>query len=154
MCLSNSKQADGCDKIIPSLSTQAFYRLAKASPKAIAILNTVVAPTLSSLPPSLGYLRDTTQADYHPGLACLTRDEITLVSRTVEVHSTEPGNTRVTKAADTDHGLIIRVLQASINSEVLDEWGDMDGLGTSLRLEGGDHAEELSRICASLLEAR
>lgn len=154
MFLSNSKQADGGNKIVPAISAKAFYKLTKASPNATAILNTVAAPMLSTLASSLGYPGDTKQANYYPGPARLTRDKITLVSKALEAHNIEPENTRVTKAADIDHELVIRVLQASTNSEFLEEWGDVDEVGTSLRLEGGDHAEELSRICASLLEAR
>lgn len=141
-------------KILPALSARAFYRLAKASSKATAIFNEVAAPMLSPDPSRFGYPGSTTQFGYYPGAARLAPDEIILVSEVLKDHRIEPENTRMTKVADTNHERVIRVLQASTDNRLLETWDDVDGLGTSVRLEGGDHAEELSKICASLLEAR
>ncbi|KAG8163231.1 hypothetical protein KVR01_006528 [Diaporthe batatas] len=145
--------ADGGTKIIPALSAGALYKLAKSSPKATAILDEVAVAMVSELPSSIGYPGDSTQANYYPGNDRLTRDEIALVSTLLQAHNIEPENTRVTKTSANGEQ-VLQVLQASVTKQCVGEWKNVDELETTLRVEGGDHAEELSRICTSLLAAK
>ena len=108
---------------------------------------------LSPTPSSFGYPSDNMQANYYPGDDRITRDEIALVSKVLEAQNIEPENTRVLKTTTADK-CVLHVLQASTTTECLREWEDVDGVGTAVRLESGDHAEEMSKICASLLKAK
>ncbi|KAI7781721.1 hypothetical protein LA080_014487 [Diaporthe eres] len=72
---------------------------------------------------------------------------------TLEAHGIELENTRVQKTVEGERRTL-HVLQASTIIGVIHEWENVDGHGTIIRVEGGDHSEELSKICASLLTAK
>ena len=109
---------------------------------------------MSTIPPSgLGFLSDTAQSAYYPGQYAITPREVAEISRLLEQHSVFPENTRIQKIAsgDTD---VFEVLQASIEKDVEVKELKVPTLGAIVRLRRGDHSEELTKICVSLLEAR
>lgn len=146
-------EADGGNKILPRLSAETLSRLVKSQPKAAAILDELAESIISTAPSSFGFPSKTAQANYYPGSTPVTRDEVTLVSQTLEAHGIELENTRVQKTVEGGRRTL-HVLQASTIAGVIQEWEDVDGHGTIVRVEGGDHVEELSKICASLLTAK
>lgn len=149
----DAMEADGGNKILPRLPAEALSRLVKSQPKAAAILDELAESITSTAPSSFGFPSKTAQANYYPGSTPVTRDEVTLVSQTLEAHGIELENTRVQKTVEGGRRTL-HVLQASTIIGVIHEWENVDGNGTVVRVEGGDHSEELSKICASLLTAK
>jgi len=147
--LADQMEADGGQKIIPQLSRSALESLVKESPKAISLLKDVITPMLSPTPSTLGCPSDRAQANYYPGERRITRDDLDLVSKVMEDNSVEPENTRVTKTEDG-----YNILQASTTKSSLARWDNVDGIGTTVRLLGGDHCQELSKICGALIQAK
>lgn len=146
-------EADGGNKILPRLSAETLCRLVKSRRKAAAILDKLAGCITSKLPSNHGFPSQTTQSNYYPGSIPVTRDEATLVSQILEAYGLEPENTRLQKTVEGGR-CILHVLQASTVRDVILEWQNVDGHGTAVRVERGDHAEELSKICISLLTAR
>ncbi len=128
-------------------------RLAKGSSTATSLLTKVMVPMLSTSPSSFGYPSEKAQANYYLGDR-ITRDDLTLVSKVMEAHNIEPENTRVLKRKGQGPKHSFDVLQASAVSGCLGQWDDVDGHGTVVRLVGGDHHDEMSKICGSLLAAK
>jgi dipeptidyl-peptidase-3 len=100
----------------------------------------------------VGYPSDSAQSAYYPGEQRITKEEITRVSNLMLDQRIEPENTRIRKVTE-DRQTVFEVLQASTDPKSLRQWDNVDGLGT-IRVRGGDHADELSRVCASLLLAK
>ena len=108
---------------------------------------------MTSGPPFvIGYPSDYAQSAYYPGNERISKDEISLVSKVLETHRIEPENTRIQKIA-TDNNYVFQVLQASTNKQSTTQWDGNDGIGT-VQIQGGDHADELSKVCESLRRAR
>jgi hypothetical protein len=107
----------------------------------------------STAPSTFGYPTETTQANYYPGEHCLSQHEIGLVSKVLEAHNIKPENTRVIKRYEDDQ-CILDVLQASTVTACVAKWDGIDGEHVAVRLSGGNHHEEMSKICGSLLQAR
>lgn len=146
-------KADGGNKILPRFSSETLSRLVKSQPKAAAILSELAGSITSTSPSSFGFPSETAQANYYPGSTPVTRDEVTMVSHILEAHDIEPENTRVQKTVGGGK-CTLHVLQASTIIGIIKAWENVDGRGTSVCVIGGDHAGELSKVCASLLTAK
>lgn len=97
-------------------------------------------------PCRLGYPGDTTVSNYYPG-ARITRDEINAVARSLEECGIEPENTRLRKLVENDEA-IYEVLQASSETGTSQSTPEVLVAGTNIRIVRGDHAAEMSAICA------
>ncbi|KEY73545.1 hypothetical protein S7711_03704 [Stachybotrys chartarum IBT 7711] len=144
--------AEGDRKFIPDLSEDALIRLAQASPTATARLDAIIGPMLLGPPFALGYPSDSTQSAYYPSEERITKKEIARVSDFLQDKEIELENTRLRKVI-ADGQSVFEVLQASTDAESRAEWTAVEGLGT-VRIVGGDHASELTRVCESLLQAK
>ncbi|EDP51443.1 dipeptidyl peptidase III [Aspergillus fumigatus A1163] len=107
----------------------------------------------------LGVPSDTSQSTYYLGEGTLDNmDEVSAVSKLVELLYIFPENTRLRKSV-TAEGEISRrtydILQASIGEDeaTLQEPDDQSAHCTRIRLIRGDHKEELKKINQSLSEA-
>ncbi|KAI0545209.1 dipeptidyl peptidase III [Xylaria curta] len=155
---------EGDRKFVPDLSAKALRSLLRASIAAkddpdnldvlysLNDLETIIEPMISGPPFVLGYPSECAQSTYYPGDEKITKEEISLVSKVLENHGIEPENTRLQKVVAEGHP-IFEVLQASTNDQFLEQWDRVDGLGT-VRIRGGDHASELTKVCQSLRRAR
>lgn len=119
---------------------------------------------LSTIPITLGF----SDSAYYPGDAKITIDEIAAVAHVMEKNALEPENTRVRKYVDGKK-TIYEILQASAQTNAALEnhlkgsaipikvlqHDDEDQLltGATVRLERGDHSEEMSKICEHLTKA-
>lgn len=100
----------------------------------------------------MGYPSEYAQSTYYPGEENITEEEISPVSKVLQDRNIEPENTRLQKVIiDGKH--VFEVLQASTSEHSIRDWDNVDGLGT-VRIQGGDHAVELTRVCESLLRAK
>lgn len=145
-------KAEGDQKFVPDLSPDTLRKLAHVSPAASAQLEAVIKPMLEGPPFVVGYPSDSAQSAYYPGENRVTREEISRVSKFMQEKRIEPENTRLRRV--TEDGLaVFEILQASTNTESVRQWDNIDDLGT-VRIRGGDHAHELSRVCASLQSAK
>ncbi|KAL3952369.1 hypothetical protein ACCO45_012312 [Purpureocillium lilacinum] len=139
-------------KVVPPVSADSLLKMASSSPGAAAALEEVIDPMLSTLPSSLGFPDENNQSNYYPGQGQITKDEIAEIARVMEANSIEPENTRIRKHS-VGQCLSFDILQASAEAAVrtlkFDD-GKTEGI---IRLESGDHAAEMSKICFHLNEA-
>lgn len=142
----------GDQKIIPKVSPEFFQKLAAVSVRATELYKVIEHALFSKPPFSLGYPSDTTTSAYYPGPARITKDEISLISRVMQEHQIYPENTRLRKT-DTSGQRVYDILQASVETDAEPIILTTDITGDVIRLIRGDHAEELSKICACLTEA-
>ncbi|KAJ5725035.1 uncharacterized protein N7483_006392 [Penicillium malachiteum] len=145
--------ADGGRKIVPDLSADALLKLAKHSGWTDPAAEDVIKSMLSTAQSSLGYPSETSQANYYPEEDRITREEIALVSRAMEMHRIEPENTRILKRKERDKR-IFEVLQASKDARCLAEWDQFEENDMIIRILGGDHNDEMAKICDSLEQAK
>lgn len=105
-------------------------------------------------PPFLvGYPSDSAQSAYYPetGGQTITKAEIERVTHFINSQRVQPENTRIRKLAQNGQD-VFEVLQASTDTDSVRIWNNVDGLG-KVCLRGGDHADELSQVCSSLVLA-
>ncbi|GMF68009.1 unnamed protein product [Aspergillus oryzae] len=103
------------------------------------------------IPPfSLGYPGKDTQSAYYPSVEHMSREEIAKVSKVMIKFSIGPENTRVQKLVRVGK-TVYRVLQASTNMDTSVD--NQQVLEDDMFLVGGDHSDELSRVCADLTRA-
>ncbi|OAQ95982.1 hypothetical protein LLEC1_02851 [Akanthomyces lecanii] len=146
-------QGDGDRKVVPPISRDALLNMARSSsPEAAAALEKIIEPLTSCLPSSLGFPDTNNQSNYYPGQGQITKDEIAAVARVMEGNSIEPENTRIHKRT-IGQSVSFDVLQAaseptSTPREFVDK-----ASGIATRLESGDHAAEMSKICFHLNKA-
>lgn len=140
------------------MSADTLRKMASISGGATAALEKVIEPMLSTSPSTLGL----SHSAYYIGDAKITRDEIASIARVMEKNALEPENTRIRKSIEGDK-IISDVLQASAmtndalaihlkgsaNPIKILQQRDADGL---IRLERGDHSEEMTKICENLLK--
>ena len=145
-------QGSGDQKFLPSGSSVALTKLSKKSPK-LEYLYEKISNAITTMPPyGLGFPSDTAQSAYYPGESIITQDEILAISRLLEKHSIFPENTRIQKVS-RPKAHTFEVLKASVEHTepfIL----EIPSLGATMKVKGGDHSEELARICASLSEAK
>jgi dipeptidyl-peptidase III len=126
--------------------------MASISPETATALEKIIDPMLSVPPFSLGYPDGDNQSNYYPGEERITKEDIAAVAKVMEKHSIEPENTRVRKIMDGTKPAF-EILQASAETTTIINQLDGDGLESTIRVERGDHAAEMSRICSALTEA-
>ncbi|KAI9668386.1 MAG: hypothetical protein M1831_001140 [Alyxoria varia] len=137
----------GDQKFIPACSAESFKKLASASPRA-SVLCEKVATSIFSVPPyGLGFPSKNAQSAYYPGDP-VTQEEVDIVSRTMDVQSVLPENTRVRKVPN-DSESIFEVLQGSTKEESLAAIS-IPELKAKVRIRRGDHSVELQKICDEL----
>lgn len=112
----------------------------------------IIDPMLSVPPYSLGFPDEKNQSAYYPGEERISKDDVAAIARVMEKHSIEPENTRVRKVVDGTK-LTFEILQASAETGPKSENLDGDGLEAIVRVQRGDHAAEMSKICSALNEA-
>ena len=135
------------------MSPTAFSSLSEKSPK-LKRLYENISDAISTIPPSgLGFPSSTAQSAYYPGQCIITQNEIAEISRLLEQHSVFPENTRIQKV-DSGEKRIFEVLQASVDQDAEPAEFRVPALDAIVKIRRGDHSEELSKICASLFEAR
>ncbi|KAK2608595.1 hypothetical protein QQS21_002821 [Conoideocrella luteorostrata] len=144
--------ADGDQKVVPPISADALRKMANGSPQSATALEKIIEPLLAMYPSSLGFPNKDNQSNYYPGENQITKEEIAAVARVMEKNSIEPENTRVRKCCD-ETNISFNLLQASLKTN--DKRRELLGhaLGATVRLEPGDHAAEMSKICFHLREA-
>ena len=106
-------------------------------------------------PGSLGFPSDVAQSMYYPGNARMAREEIDLVSKTLEKEGLFPENTRISKASEYGQ-LTYNVLQASVEQENSRAHlqVSLSGSSTEIQVVRGDHSQELKRVCDCLEKAQ
>ncbi|PLB54821.1 dipeptidyl peptidase III [Aspergillus steynii IBT 23096] len=161
----NNFWGEGDRKVVPNLSVDSLRSMASISQAATNALDKVIEPMISATPSVLGL----SDSAYYLGDAKFTSDEIADVSRVMEEHAVEPENTRIRKSVNGDK-TVYDILQASVktNAEMKDhlkgsdipmehlQLSSEDGVEKGndvIRLERGDHSEEMSRICDSVTKA-
>ncbi|OBT61231.1 hypothetical protein VE03_09671 [Pseudogymnoascus sp. 23342-1-I1] len=144
---------EGNQKFVPGLSVEVLQKIASISPTGKSALEQIVDQMLSVPPSSLGFPGENTCSNYYPGNERITREEIAAVSRALEKHSIEPENTRVRKIVEGGN-IIFEVLQASVETGPITNENGAHELGDGIRIVRGDHAEELTKICSALTEAK
>ncbi len=127
--------------------------MARISQEATSLLDKIIDALLAETPNSLGFPGPGTQSAYYPGPETITKDEITAIAEIMEKNSIEPENTRLRKSVD-EGAPVFHILQASVeNSSAPTELDGGDPGLITVRVVPGDHAAELSRVCAALGEA-
>lgn len=130
------------------MGAEFLRNLAAKSPRSMELLNRVLPPILSIPPYALGYSSETTQTAYYMG-AGITEREVQAVSKILEQNSIFPENTRIRKDENGD----FEVLFASVHrGDVGRTFSFPDGSGC-VKLQRGDHATSLERVCTELSEA-
>ncbi|KAH1383329.1 hypothetical protein KXX16_009353 [Aspergillus fumigatus] len=149
----------GDQKFHPDVSPDDLEKLANGDPTTAELSVKVRDALFRPLPDSLGVPSDTSQSTYYLGEGTLDNmDEVSAVSKLVELLYIFPENTRLRKSV-TAEGEISRrtydILQASIGEDeaTLQEPDDQSAHCTRIRLIRGDHKEELKKINQSLSEA-
>jgi dipeptidyl-peptidase III len=107
---------------------------------------------LARPPYNLGFPSDIAQSAYYPGVSCISRNEISRITKILEENSISPENTRLRKN-DSDGRPSFDVLQASVEVDNLAQELSRRDSGESVRLVRGDHSQELKKICECLEEA-
>lgn len=139
----------GDRKVVPNVTPGALRKIAEVSPTATDALEKIIEPMFAVPPYHLGYPGETTQSSYYLG-DDITIEEIGTVAKVMEKYSIEPENTRVRKAVE-DGTAIFDVVQASVEHTApipLERHEE-----AVFRISRGDHATELSMICAELEQA-
>lgn len=126
--------------------------MASISPEAVIALEKIIDQMLSVPPFSLGFPDGKNQSNYYPGEERISKEDIAAVAKVMEKYSIEPENTRLRKIMDGTKPSF-EILQASVEKTTIINRLGGDSLGATIRVERGDHAAELSRICSALIEA-
>ncbi|KAI9719973.1 MAG: hypothetical protein M1812_003098 [Candelaria pacifica] len=135
----------GDQKFIPRVSDKALKGIASISPRATELYQIIAPHILARRPGSLGYPSDVAQSAYYPGNILLSRQEISLVSKTLEENSIYPENTRVRKSVELGKPTY-DVLQASIDLDCTPAELRVSDVRLNVRLVRGDHSKELGHI--------
>ncbi|KAK0747420.1 dipeptidyl peptidase III [Apiosordaria backusii] len=147
-----SLSADGNRKVVPRVSADALRKMASISLATTSRLEKILGPLLAVAPYSLGFPGPSTQSAYYPGPEIITKDEIAAIAEIMEKHSIDPENTRLRKTVERTAPLF-HILQASAESSPAIAELPTDNHALTVRITPGDHAAELSKVCAALKEA-
>jgi len=125
--------------------------MAGISPELTAAAEKIINPMLAVPPYTLGYPSEVAQSSYYLGDSPATKEEVAAVAKVMEKHGVWPENTRL--RSTTEDGLrVFEILQAT--SAAADPVPLESGLpGAVFRVNPGDHAAELSKVCAELQAA-
>ncbi|OOQ86712.1 dipeptidyl peptidase III [Penicillium brasilianum] len=151
LCNLGNFYGEGDQKFVPDLTVEALPRISNISAKTKVGLENVIE-SISTVPPfSLGHRGKNTQSAYHPGSELISKEEIAKVSEAMEKHSIGPENTRIRKLVEDDKP-IYQLLQASAETDIPAD--NLRELADGIFLVRGDHSEELSKVCVSLMKAK
>ena len=125
------------------------------STKAATLHDAVSEAIYVRYPGSLGFPSDVAQSMYYPGNLRMAREEIDLVSKTVDKEGLFPENTRITKI-NVDGKVSYEVLQASVNQEYSNTRRSISlpGSVAKIQIVQGDHSQELRQVCSCLEKAQ
>ena len=126
--------------------------MASISPKTATALEKVIHPMLAVPPFSLGFPDERNQSNYYPGEGRVSKEDIAAVAKVMEKHSIEPENTRIRKIMEGTK-ITFEILQASAETTTIMKQLDGGALEATIRVKGGDHAAEMSKVCSALVEA-
>ncbi|ORX98180.1 dipeptidyl peptidase III [Clohesyomyces aquaticus] len=143
----------GDQKFVPSVSMQSLERVAERSPKASELFGKISGQILAIPPYGLGFPSGHAQSAYYPGDDIISREEIAILSRILEERSILPENTRIRKI-ENSQGIVYEVLQASVDKDTQPLEFSSPNLQGIIRIQRGDHSDELSKICSCLAEAK
>jgi dipeptidyl-peptidase-3 len=146
-------QGSGDQKFVPSIPSAALAQLSKKSPKLEELYERISDAMITVPPYGLGFPSNTAQSAYYPGDSTITQSEIEAISRLLEEHSIFPENTRIRKVRRSETSTY-EVLQASVVQDTEPAVFELPALGATIKVKGGDHSEDLAKICASLFEAK
>ncbi|KAF2731428.1 hypothetical protein EJ04DRAFT_583635 [Polyplosphaeria fusca] len=106
---------------------------------------------MMAVPPyGLGFPSDTAQSACYPGKVSIPRKEVELMPLVLDSQAIFPENTRITKTSDAH----FVVLQASVERGSQPLPAPASQPEQQVTIERDDHAEELSKICENLEEAK
>ncbi len=121
------------------------------SPELTAAAEKIIDPMLAVPPYTLGYPSEVAQSSYYLDDSPATKEEVAVVAKVMERHGIWPENTRL-RSATEDGSRVFEILQAT--SEAADPVPlESDFPGAVFRVKRGDHAAELSKVCAELHSA-
>lgn len=146
---------EGDRKVVPSVSKETLGKIALFcfGSESADSWGAVVDQMLETPPISLGFTDGKNQSSYYPGLEPVSQEEASMVAKVMEKCQIEPENTRLRKVSQGGK-FSFEILQASAASDDTNptklDTGDLD---IEVTVHQGDHAEELTKICASLEEA-
>ena len=125
------------------------------STKATTLYDATSEAIYGRRPGSLGYPSDVAQSMYYPGNSRITREEIDLISKTLEKEGFFPENTRITKI-NVDGNIYYKVLQASVDQENsrANRQVSLPGSSAKIQVVQGDHSQELKQVCNCLEKAQ
>ncbi|PVH81243.1 dipeptidyl peptidase III [Cadophora sp. DSE1049] len=124
-------------EVCSNMSVEALQKIAHVVPDGNTALERIIGQMLSVPPFSLGYPGKNTMSNYYPGDERITREEIATVAKCVEQGK-----------------ISFKVLQASVETTPVANMKDGDEIGPGILVVRGDHAEELSKICSELEQAK
>lgn len=129
---------------MPNISTGTLDKLCSD-----AVPDDIKAEIMAVPPYGLGFPSKDAQSAYYPGNGKLHRDEIAKISQMAERQNILPENTRIRKEQASTGKQIVTVLQASTSTDGL-EISDKECADMHIILQGGDHKNELEKICEEL----
>ena len=137
---------------MPSVSPSSLKKLAKRSTRLRELYEEISNAMMTVPPYGLGFPSDRAQSAYYLGGSIISQEEITLVSRALEEHSILPENTRIRKIWDPQVQTF-EVLQASVDQDPHPVEFSSPTLKGTIRIQRGDHSDELAKICSCVSEA-
>lgn len=155
-------QGDGDRKVCPDVSKDSLRKMATISPEASTRLNGIIDLMMASQPAGLGYPDENNQSGYYPGKRTITKEEITAITKMMEVKNIAPENTRLQKRTRGEHSADdhfdgFEILQASAETDAIPQFLGNIEIGNrppaKVFLRRGDHSKEMAKICADLSSA-
>ncbi|KAG5813677.1 hypothetical protein H9Q74_012556 [Fusarium xylarioides] len=144
----------GDQKFIPRISEQELEKLCTTTQDALKLLSRVRPFIFAETPKALGYPAEGGMSNYYPESPDLSREEIRAVQDAIG-SKLSPRNTRLQKI-HTDSGVTYHLSVASAVEHPAKP--DIQDLvltdGSKVIVRYGDHADALSRMCASLTKAK
>ncbi|KAF7589250.1 hypothetical protein BBP40_004546 [Aspergillus hancockii] len=125
--------------------------MANVSLEAAIALENITDSLLSIPPSSLVFPDQNNQSNYYPGEEQIIKGDVSAVAKVMERHSIESEHTLGRKIMDGTQFTFV-ILQASELPATTIQMNGHD-LDATIRVESGDHAKEVSMICAALAEA-
>jgi dipeptidyl-peptidase III len=137
---------------VPLISPDVLDKVAERTPRLRELYDEVREAMFAIPPYGLGFPSHRAQSAYYPGSDTISEAEIALVSRALEEHSILSENTRIRKTVNQQNPTFT-VLQASIDRDAYPVEILSPDLKGTIRIQRGDHSDELSKICSCLTEA-
>ncbi|CAI6098997.1 unnamed protein product, partial [Clonostachys chloroleuca] len=146
---------DGDRKAVPQISKDSIFKMAEILPKSeIYWLETIELMTADK-PTRMGYPAEESQSAYYPGSEICTREEIEAVTKIMSTEKIAPENTRLRKnSAEESFEIIQASAERDDEPRVLGHLAAEDQRQFKVLLRRGDHSQEMTKICAELINAR